>query len=172
LSHRARGSVNPPYALLKRAGIFTNARPLLRKPVVNRGRASKEGLTMKTQVKRLKLYHSPAVRSARVKWLLHELMDDDFDVEVVALLDADQYRDEFLRMNPNHAVPVLEITMENGEVLHMIESGAMVALLADTFPDKKLAPSPHVFFTGARGLSANAPFRRVIHGHDAVAAHP
>ena len=100
---------------------------------------------MKTQVKRLKLYHNPAVRSARVKWLLHELINDDFDVEVVALLDADQYRDEFLRLNPNHAVPVLEITMENGEVFRMIESGAMVALLADTFPDRNLAPSPLVF---------------------------
>jgi len=34
---------------------------------------------------RLKLYHFPATRSARVKWLLHELLDDDFDVEVVPL---------------------------------------------------------------------------------------
>jgi glutathione S-transferase len=101
---------------------------------------------MKTQIKRLKLYHSPAVRSARVKWLLHELMGDDFDVEIVRLLDAEQYRDGFLRINPNHAVPVLEITMENGEVFHMIESGAMVALLADTlFPDKAFAPPSHVF---------------------------
>jgi hypothetical protein len=32
---------------------------------------------------RLKLYHFPASRSARVKWLLHELLEDDFDVEVV-----------------------------------------------------------------------------------------
>ena len=37
---------------------------------------------------RLKLYHYPATRSARVKWLLHELLDDDFDVEVVPLDDA------------------------------------------------------------------------------------
>ena len=99
---------------------------------------------MEAQVKRLKIYHSPAVRSARVKWLLHELMGNDFDVEVVTLVDADQYREEFLRLNPNHAVPVLEIAMENGEVVHMIESGAMVALLADTFPDKNLAPPPHI----------------------------
>lgn len=99
---------------------------------------------METQVKRLKIYHCPAVRSARVKWMLHELMDDNFDVEVVTLVDGDQYRDEFLRLNPNHAVPVMEIAMENGEVVHMIESGAMVALLADTFPGKNLAPPPHI----------------------------
>jgi glutathione S-transferase len=100
---------------------------------------------MKPQVKRLKLYHGPALRSARVKWLLHELMDDDFDVVAVAVLNADQYREGFMTMNPNHAVPVLEVTTQNGETFHMIESGAMVALLADTFPDKNLAPPPHVF---------------------------
>ncbi|MBR1122835.1 glutathione S-transferase family protein [Bradyrhizobium lablabi] len=99
---------------------------------------------MNSRVKRLKLYHSPAVRSARVKWLLHELMGDDFDVESVTLHNADQYREEFLVLNPNHAVPVLEIAMEDGKPFHMIESGAMVALLADTFPDRKLAPIPHV----------------------------
>jgi glutathione S-transferase len=99
---------------------------------------------MKTQVKRLKLYHGPAMRSARVKWLLHELIDDDFDVVAVSVLNGDQYREKFLTINPNHAVPVLEIIMGEGRTFHMIESGAMVALLADTFSDKKLAPPPHV----------------------------
>jgi glutathione S-transferase-like protein len=56
-----------------------------------------------------------AVRGARVKWLLHELMGDDFDVEPVALRNAEQYREEFLVLNPNHAVPVLEIAMEDGK---------------------------------------------------------
>jgi glutathione S-transferase len=100
---------------------------------------------MKAQIKRLKLYHCPAMRSARVKWLLHELMDDDFDVVLVAVLNGEQYRERFLTINPNHAIPVLEITMEDGQSFHMIESGAMVALLADTFPEKNLAPTPHVF---------------------------
>ena len=99
---------------------------------------------MNTRAKRLKLYHSPAVRSARVKWLLHELVGDDFDVETVALSNAEQYREEFLAINPNHAVPVLEIAMADGQPFHMIESGAMVALLADTFPEKNLAPMPHI----------------------------
>ena len=30
---------------------------------------------------KLKLYHYPATRSARVKWMLHEVLDDDFEVE-------------------------------------------------------------------------------------------
>ena len=44
---------------------------------------------------RLKLYHYPATRSARVKWLLHELLDDEFDVEVVPLYEGVQYSEDF-----------------------------------------------------------------------------
>ncbi len=95
--------------------------------------------------KRLKLYHFPATRSARVKWLLHELLDDDFDVEVVPLYDCAQYSPEYLEKNPNHNVPSLEITLENGERRIMLESGAMVALLADLFPESGLSPAPDVF---------------------------
>ncbi len=94
---------------------------------------------------RLKLYHYPATRSVRVKWLLHELLGDDFDVEVVQLYDCAQHSPEYLEKNPNHNVPSLEITLENGEHRMMLESGAMVALLADLFPGKGLAPAPNVF---------------------------
>jgi glutathione S-transferase len=95
--------------------------------------------------KRLKLFHFPATRSARVKWLLHELLDDDFDVEMVPLYDCAQYSPEYLEKNPNHGVPSLEITLDNGERRMMLESGAMVALLADLFPEKGFAPAPDVF---------------------------
>ena len=94
---------------------------------------------------RLKLYHFPATRSARVRWLLHELLDEDFDLEVVALYDNGQYSPEFLKKNPNHNVPALEITLDNGEQKIMLESGAMISLLADVFPDKGLAPKADVF---------------------------
>lgn len=94
---------------------------------------------------RLKLYHYPATRSTRVKWLLHELLEDDFDVEVVPLYEGAQYSDEYRQKNPNHNVPALEITLENGETRMMLESGAMVSLLADLFPEKGLAPAPDIF---------------------------
>jgi glutathione S-transferase len=94
---------------------------------------------------RLKLYHYPATRSTRVKWLLHELLEDDFDVEVVPLYEGAQYNDEYRQKNPNHNVPALEITLENGETRMMLESGAMVSLLADLFPEKGLAPAPDTF---------------------------
>jgi glutathione S-transferase len=90
---------------------------------------------------RFKLYHSAALRSARVKWLLHELVGDDFDVEYVDIYGAEQYSSRYLAINPNHCVPTLEITMENGDSMNMIESAAMITLLADAFPEKGLAPA-------------------------------
>ncbi len=124
---------------------------------------------------RLKLYHFPATRSARVKWLLHELLEDDFDVEVVPLYDGVQYSPDYLQKNPNHNVPALEITLDNGERHMMLESGAMVSLLADLFPEKGLAPAGRYVFAGAGRLPANAAFRHLLDGYDAVAdsySHP
>ena len=46
-------------------------------------------------IRRIKLYHFPMSRSARVKWLLHELFEDDFDVEVMALYEGQQYQAAF-----------------------------------------------------------------------------
>ena len=93
-------------------------------------------------IQHLKLYHYPASRSARTKWMLHEVVGDGFDVEKVDLYEAVQYSAEFLRLNPNHCVPVLQITWDNGAVQHMHESAAMVAFLADAFPAAGLAPPP------------------------------
>lgn len=109
------------------------------------------------QINRLKLYHYPATRSARVKWLLHELLEDDFDIEVVPLYEGVQYSPEYLQKNPNHNVPALEITLDNGESMIMLESGAMVSLLADLFPQKGLAPAPDTF------SPARADYLQMLH---------
>jgi glutathione S-transferase len=93
-------------------------------------------------IQHLKLHHFPASRSARVKWALHEVVGDDFEVERVALYDGAQYSADFLRLNPNHAVPVLEITWDTGATQRVFESAAIVAFLADAYPDKQLAPAP------------------------------
>jgi glutathione S-transferase len=103
------------------------------------------------------LYHDAALRSVRVKWLLHELLGDDFEVERVDTYRGEQYDAKFLAINPNHCVPVLKITLKNGQSMHMLESAAMVALLADAFPEKGLAPAP-------LGLSfARADYMQVLH---------
>lgn len=66
---------------------------------------------------------------------LHELVGDAFEVEIVPLLDAAQYTPADVRKNLNRCVPTVEITMEDGASMHMIESGAMVAPLADDCKD-------------------------------------
>ncbi|WP_154223762.1 glutathione S-transferase family protein [Marinicella rhabdoformis] len=100
-------------------------------------------------IKKLKLYHYPATRSARVRWALYETVGDDFETEIVELYKGDQYRESYQKKNPNRNVPMLEITMDNGEVMHMLESAAMVEWLADAFPGKRLAPKPGLFLARA-----------------------
>lgn len=90
---------------------------------------------------RFKLYHYPATRSARVRWVLHETVGD-FEIERLDLYRGAQYAPGYLALNPNHNVPLLEISFDDGRSLRMIESVAMVAYLADAYPEKKLAPPP------------------------------
>jgi len=93
------------------------------------------------KIKMLKLYHYPATRSARVLWTLHETVGNDFELERVELYKGVQYSAEYLRKNPNHNVPLLEITFEDGTIHQMLESVAMVEWLVDAFPGKELAPA-------------------------------
>jgi glutathione S-transferase len=88
------------------------------------------------------LHHFPATRSARVKWALHETVGADFQERRVDLYGGEQYRAPFVALNPNHGVPVLQIGWSDGREQTVIESGAIVAFLADAFPEKALAPPP------------------------------
>ncbi len=96
-----------------------------------------------TKIKKFKLYHYPASRSVRVRWALHETVGDAYELETLNLYDGVQYSDAYRQMNPNHCVPTLEITWDDGKVLHMIESAAMVSWLIDAFPEKQLSPPAH-----------------------------
>lgn len=89
---------------------------------------------------RFRLHHCALSRSARVKWVLHEALGDDFDIELTPLYAGVQYSPAFKAINPNHNVPVLDILWDDGTTTHMLESAAMVSLIADAFPDKRLAP--------------------------------
>lgn len=93
-------------------------------------------------IRALRLYHYPATRSARVKWILHETVGDGFETVATDLYAGVQYSDAFIAKNPNHNVPVLEIEFEHGTRMTLLESAAMVAFLADAYPEHKLAPAP------------------------------
>jgi glutathione S-transferase len=93
-----------------------------------------------TKIQTLTLYHYPLSRSARVKWLLHELLDDDFTVKRVGLMQGQQFAEDFIKKNPNHGVPVLDVNYEDGTEQTIYESIAILVFLADAYAEKSLAP--------------------------------
>lgn len=91
----------------------------------------------------MKLYHSPQSRSIRPRWMLEEI-GAPYEVVTLNLQAGDQKKPEYLKLNPNGAVP----TLVDGDLV-LFESAAICQYLADKFPDKKLAPAVG---TAARGL--------------------
>jgi glutathione S-transferase len=89
----------------------------------------------------LKISHFPATRSTRVLWAAYEVADCPIEVEKIELYQGQQYSPQYMLRNPNHAVPILDITWEDGSVQTIIESGAMVTFLADAFPEAGVAPT-------------------------------
>jgi glutathione S-transferase len=107
-------------------------------------------------IRSVKLYHYPATRSARVKWVLHETVGDAFTLELLDLYAGAQYEPDYLEKNPNHNVPLLEIEFEDGQTFLMRESAAMVAYFADAYPEKNIAPRPG-------GSRARADYLQMLH---------
>jgi len=93
-----------------------------------------------TKINEFTLYHYPLSRSARVKWLLHEMRDEDFKTIRVELRQGEQFTPEFLAKNPNHGVPILEVIYDDGSEHIITESLAILTWLADS--DGRFAPSP------------------------------
>ena len=91
----------------------------------------------------MKLYHSAQSRSVRPRWLLEEL-GAPYEIVPINLQAGDQKKPEYLKLNPNGAVP----TLVDGDLV-LFESAAICQYLADKFPDKHLAPAVG---TPARGL--------------------
>jgi len=89
------------------------------------------------------LYHYPQSRSFRPRWLLEEL-GVPYQVVRVDLPAGEHKRPEYLKINPNGAVPALV----DGELV-LFESAAICQYLADKVPEKRLVPA---LGTPARGL--------------------
>ena len=90
----------------------------------------------------LTLYHSAQSRSVRPRWLLEEL-GAPYQLVRLDLQAGEQRKPEYLKINPNGAVPALV----DGDV-NLFESAAICEYLADKFPEKRFAPPVG---TAARG---------------------
>lgn len=108
-------------------------------------------------IRSARLYHYPASRSARARWALHETVGDDFQIEEVDLYQGAQYGPDFLARNPNHNVPVLELTLADGSEVRLLESAAMVEFLVDAYPGRGLAPP------AGEGSAARADYLQMLH---------
>ena len=106
-----------------------------------------------THISKLTLFHYPLSRSARIKWLLHEMRGDDFETIRVALRQGQQFSPEFLAKNPCHGVPVLDVVYEDGTEQTITESLAILTWLADL--DDRFAPAPSA-------LRARADYLQVL----------
>ncbi|PHQ95797.1 MAG: glutathione S-transferase [Marinosulfonomonas sp.] len=83
----------------------------------------------------IRLHHCHQTRSMRVLWLLNEL-GVEFET-VVHSFDNSLRSNEYLALNPAGRVPALEI---DGETLW--ESGAIIQVLCEQFPDAGLGRVP------------------------------
>jgi len=82
----------------------------------------------------VKLYGCPRTRTIRALWAL-EFVGADYDFVVVDLSKGEGRAPEFLAINPNGKVPVLE---DGGHYLS--ESAAICTYLGERFPDSGLVP--------------------------------
>jgi glutathione S-transferase len=83
----------------------------------------------------MRLYHSPYSSNARRARMTALHLDVKLDLVLVDLARGEQHKPEFLRMNPNGKVPVLD---DEGFILW--ESHAIMQYLADKTPEQSLYP--------------------------------
>lgn len=83
----------------------------------------------------MKLYHAKFTRSTRPRWALEEI-GVPYELVRLDFAAGDTRTPEYRRIHPHGKVPALD----TGSGV-MIESGAMVAWLADRFPEAGLAPA-------------------------------
>jgi len=84
----------------------------------------------------IRLHHVPLARSLRVMWLLEEL-GLDYEVAYYSIRDGSMRTPEFLALSPAGRVPVLE----HRDAV-WVESGAIVQMLCETYPEAGLMPPP------------------------------
>lgn len=76
----------------------------------------------------------PLTRDKRVIWLLNEL-GISYDLVEYDVINHKHVTDDYLRLHPSALIPIMRV----GD-FHMMESVAMVMILADRFPEYGLAP--------------------------------
>ncbi len=82
----------------------------------------------------MRLYWAPHTRSLRALWMLEEI-GAPYDRVLVDLANGGQHSPEYHAVNPMEKVPALEL-----DGACVAESGAIIAFLAEAFPQAGFAP--------------------------------
>jgi glutathione S-transferase len=80
----------------------------------------------------LKLYHAAPSRSSIVRWMLEEI-GEPYDLQLLKLAEGDQFKPDYLAINPMGKVPALA---HDGVII--TEAAAICTYLADAFPQAGL----------------------------------
>lgn len=80
-------------------------------------------------------YYNPQSRAAVTRWMLEEV-GADYEIRPIDFAAGDSRTPEFLAINPMGKIPT--IVLDDGTVL--TETGAILAWLADAYPDAGLIP--------------------------------
>jgi glutathione S-transferase len=88
-----------------------------------------------TQDRHVTLHFAPHSRASTIRLLLEELKAD-YDLHIINLQKQEQYRPEYLAINPMGKVPALQ----HGDAL-VTEQGAIVLYLSDLYADRGLTPT-------------------------------
>lgn len=81
-------------------------------------------------------YHNPRSRSAMVHWMLEEV-GANYTIRHVDFEKGDNRTPEFLEINPMGKLPTIVV-----DGMPITETPAIIAWLADAYPEAKLAPPP------------------------------
>lgn len=82
----------------------------------------------------MKLYYAAKTRATRPRWMLEEI-GAPYEIVRLSLSKGEHKTPEYLKIHPHGAVPALV----DGDVT-IFESAAIIAYLADKYPEKHLAP--------------------------------
>jgi len=83
------------------------------------------------------LYYNPQSRASVARWMLEEV-GADYQLQHIDFTKGESRSPEFLAINPMGKIPTL--VLDDGTVL--TENGAIIAWLADAFPQAGLMPPP------------------------------
>ena len=78
----------------------------------------------------LELIYAPTPNGHKITIMLEEC-ELPYQIQSLDIAAGDQFKEEFLRMNPNGRMPVLRDTDVDGEPMVIFESGAILLYLAD-----------------------------------------